>query len=214
MSLISSTGDMLNTDFILRSRLEWLMHRMSAMHSTLKLSSPTLSSIIFMTLFINSSSAFVMCMLSMLKKGFLENDSRSRRLLSSSERMSWRKNFTEKGFSIYASAPSCSPFILLSRSFLAVMNTIGMCDRLMSALTALHRLKPSISGIITSDTIRSMWLPASFSRASLPLRAVSIVNDMLACSARNSRMLSLSSTISTVYPPVFSFAWLVSSSSR
>ena len=45
--LISSTGDMLNTDLILRRRLEWLMQSMSAISSTLNLSSPSYFSKLF-----------------------------------------------------------------------------------------------------------------------------------------------------------------------
>ena len=152
-------------------------------------------------------------MLSTVKKGFFWNDSRSRRRLSNSDCMSWRKYFIEKGFSIYASAPSFKPLILLSRSFLAVMKTNGICERFKSVFTVLQRSKPFISGIITSEIMMSILLASNFAIASLPLQAVSTVNDGLIWSARNLRILSLSSTISTAQPLASSFIWLESSSS-
>ena len=73
----------LNRIFIFLNKLERLIHKISAIRSTLKFSSEIFSWITLITLFINSSSALFICILCTGKKGRLENASRSfLRLLS------------------------------------------------------------------------------------------------------------------------------------
>ena len=78
-------GDKLKSVLILRNNDERLMQNTSAIDSTEKFSSAMLSVIILITLFMNSSSAFVIFILSIEKNGCLRNALRSCFRFSSNE---------------------------------------------------------------------------------------------------------------------------------
>lgn len=79
-----------------------------------------------------------------------------------------------KGFPMYSSAPHCSPSNFLSFEVRAVSSTTGVWQRSKSVFILEHISIPSISGIMTSLSIRSGRSSIAFCSPSLPFIAITI----------------------------------------
>ena len=105
-----------------------------------------------------------------------------------------------KGFEIKSFAPTLNPFTISEVVFKAVRKIIGIFWVTGFAFSFSDTSKPFISGIITSNRIRSGCFSAACTNASLPLFAVTTLNFSFVSNTFNSNTLeTTSSTTKMVY---------------
>ena len=182
---------------ILRCRVTRLMPILSARSSILKSEFEIFSLMTAVSLSIKMSSLlfiFTGCIFSWIS---LSTDNLPFNFIRPFTRFSHKRRSSSNlnGFEIKASAPISQPLIRVSYSALVVSKIIGMIVVRELDFNRFNSSKPSMRGIMTSETIRSTPEVWAMLKASIPSLAVNTLYsiDILVC-----KYISISSSSSTI----------------